>query len=294
MATNKNYGYWKDRKVLFIGDSLTAARLYPETVKDILGIEPYYHCKGGASLISMIDGDYGREGVYTPETDAQNIQRPLTPDDVRDMDLVVLYGGYNNRATNMGKVGDLYSPAGNGENTIAGFMQYAINRIYENLFKADNMTCRLLIVTVDCAGKYPWVDVDGRHESVPNTGWTFEAMANIQVEVARHNAIPCCDLFHTSGINEHTWAYFGACPYPENTNFTPYRLNEKGVPLSSERIRYVTGESYYQFRDGKVVLEKYEGVPPCPYNADQLHKSPAGYKRIGELIAGAIISAYGN
>ena len=31
MATNKNYGYWKDRKVLFIGDSLTAARLYPET-----------------------------------------------------------------------------------------------------------------------------------------------------------------------------------------------------------------------------------------------------------------------
>ena len=56
----------------------------------------------------------------------------------------------------------------------------------------------------------------------------------------------------------------------------------------------MTGESYYQIREGKVVLEKYEGAAPFPYIGDQLHKSPAGYRRIGEIIAGAIIAAYGN
>ena len=44
----KQYGAWEGKKVLFIGDSLTARRMYPEVIKEILGIETYYHCKGGA------------------------------------------------------------------------------------------------------------------------------------------------------------------------------------------------------------------------------------------------------
>ena len=290
----RRYGLWQGRKVLFIGDSLTAKRIYPEVVKDILGIETFYHAKGGASIKSMVDGDNGIGGDYDNETDASGVLRPLTVKDVEGMDLVVLYGGYNNRNLDIGQVGDLYRTDGMGQKTIAGFMQYAINRIYEELYAAKNMTCRLLVVTVDCAGRYPWVQVDGRSETTPGTGRTLEAMANIQKAVAERNAIPCCDLYHNSGINEHTWAYFGANPYPDNSNFTPYKLDENGVPFSNEHIRYVTGESYYQFRDGKVVLEKYEGKTPYPYIADQLHKSPAGYQRIGEIIAGAIIAAYGN
>ena len=58
----RRYGLWQGRKVLFIGDSLTAKRIYPEVVKDILGIETFYHCKGGASLKSMVDGDNGIGG----------------------------------------------------------------------------------------------------------------------------------------------------------------------------------------------------------------------------------------
>ena len=160
MSSEKQYGTWKDRKVLFVGDSLTARRVYPEIVKEILGIEPFYHCKGGASLKSMVDGDNGLGGDYDNITDASGVLRPLTPDDVKGMDLIVLYGGYNNRNIDIGKLGDIYRVDGKGQNTIAGLMQYAINRIYENLYAADNMTARLLIVTVDCSGKYPWADAD--------------------------------------------------------------------------------------------------------------------------------------
>lgn len=294
MECEKRFGSWKGRKILFVGDSLTAMRQYPEVVKEILGIETFYHCKGGASLLKMVDGDNGIEGEYDNQTAADGVLRPLVPQDVAGMDLIVVYGGYNSRRLELGKLGDLYKADGTGENTFAGHMQYVINRVYENLYAADNMTCRLLIVTVDCSGKYPWVDADGYTEVLPGKGNSLEAMADIQKQVAAHNAIACCDLFHTSGINQHTWAWFGKDPDPVNPNYSPYKLDENGKPVSLERIRYVKGESYYQLRDGKVVLETYDKLLPYPYIGDQLHKSPAGYRRIGEVIAGAIIAAYGN
>lgn len=287
-------GTWQGKKVLFIGDSLTARRIYPEVVKDILGIEVYYHCKGGASLVSMVDGDRGMGGDYDNETDASGVLRPLSIDDVKDMDLIVFFGGYNSRGSEIGKVGDLYAPDGSGERTVAGFMQYAINRIYDELYAADNMTCRLLIVTVDCSGKYPWINADAYEEFPKGSGSTLEAMAEIQKAVAKKNSIPCCDLFTTSGINERTWAYFGASQAEYNDNFTPYLLDEHGNKVSDEPLRYVEGERYYQKRNGLIVLEEYTARAPYPYIGDQLHKSEAGYQRIGEVIAGAIISAYGN
>lgn len=296
----KIFGAWKDKKVLFIGDSLTARRVYPETVKEILGIETFYHCKGGIGLVAMVDGDKGLGGEYDNYTDASGVLRPLSAEDVADKDLIVLFGGYNCRHTAIGQVGDRYAVNG-GDKTIAGMMQYCIDRIYEELGKANNLTCKLLIVTVDCSGKYPWVDVDGFGEvGGRGSGKSLENMAKIQVEVAKRNAIPVCDLFNTSGINPHTWGVFSFESDPVNKSYSPYLLDENGYPVSDKRIRYVKGESYYQWRDGKVVLEEYEGITqyrhpaPYPYNGDQVHKSPEGYKRIGEVIAGAIISAYGN
>ena len=284
---------WAGKKVLFIGDSLTARRVYPKVIQEILGIEPYYHCKGGAGLKGMVDGENGIDGAYDNKTDADGILRPLTANDVAGMDLIILYGGYNNRNLTVGAVGDRLNTDGSGDRTIAGFMQHAIDRIYEELSNAGNLTCRLLIVTVDCSGKYPWADADGYNETEPGKGNTFEAIANMQKAIAQHNAIPCCDLFHNSGINRNTWHIFGVSSNVDNPNFSPYRLDENGNPLSLEHIRYIQGESYYQLRDGKVVLERYDDVVPYPYNGDQLHKSPAGYRRIGEVIAGAIIHAYG-
>lgn len=232
---------WKGKNVLFMGDSLTAARQYQDTIVDILGIEASSHCLGGAGIIQIVDGN--NEGTI----DA------ITADMVKDKDLIVFYAGYNNRGVLDGSVGDCYPE----DRTIAGYMQYAINRIYECLAAANNLTCKLLIVTVDCAGKYDYIDADGYEEYPAGSGQSMETMANIQKAVSEYNSIPCCDLWHNSGINRNTWSIFGANPnaYIENPG---------------------------------------DSSAPYPHNGDQLHKSKAGYVRIGEVIAGAIIKAYGN
>ena len=141
--------------------------------------------------------------------------------------------------------------------TIAGRMQYAVNKIYELLATAENLTCKLLIVTLDCAGKYPWIDADGYTEYPTGSGQTMETIANMQKELAAANSIACVDLWHDSGINRNTWTVFGRQP-----------------------------DAY--------IDDPTEPSAPYPHNGDQLHKSDAGYKRIGECITGAIIKAYGN
>ena len=289
----KNPGAWYGKKVLFIGDSLTAAKKYPNTIKELLGIEIFYHCKGGMGLIQCVDGQNGA-GEYDNETAVSGTLYALNVDDVKDKDLIVFFAGYNNRGTDDGKVGDCYNPAGGGQSTIAGYMQYCINRIYEELTEAGNLTCRILIVTVDCAGKYPYIDANGYEEWPAGSGRTMETLANIQKAVAEANGLSCIDLWHDYGFNKHTWNVFGASANPVNEKYSPYQLDSSGNPVNNTRIRYVTGNSYYQVRDGKVVLEQYTGSSPYPYNGDQLHKSDKGYARIGEAIAGGIIHHFGN
>ena len=270
--------YWEGKNVLFIGDSLTSAEKYQTTVEEILGINTFNHAKGGTSIVECVDGC--ADGSF----DA------LCADDVRNMDLVVLFTGYNNRGALEGKVGDCY-PA---NKTIAGMMQYAINRIYEELAEADNLTCKLLVVTIDCHGKYSYINADGYDEYPAGSGRTSETLANMQKAVAESNGIPCLDLYHTSGINRYTWDVFGAQGPAINERYTMYELDANGNVIGTEPLQYVSGESYYQIRNGEVVLEEYAGGGKYPYNNDQLHKSAAGYQRIGECIAGAIIGAYGN
>ena len=119
-------------------------------------------------------------------------------------------------------------------------------------------------------------------------------MAKMQKELGEYNSIPVCDLFKTLGSNRRTWGYFGASKTPVNPNFTRFLLNEKGEQISDTPLVYEQGKEYYQIRDGKVVLEKYGDLARFPYYGDQLHKSPEGYRRIGEVIAGTIITSYGN
>lgn len=294
LANQSTKNHWKDKKVLVIGDSITAAGRWQLKLSELLGMQVSTHAKGGIGTIQMVDGDKGLGGDYDNETSASGVIKPLSTDDVSDKDLIIVLPAYNNRGTDDGSVGDCYNPAGGGQNTIAGMIQYTINRIYEELKSADNLTCKVLYATPHCAGRYPYIDADGYEEYPAGSGRTMETLANIIVQVCNHNNIRVCDLWHNSGINKFTWTVFGSSKSSVNEQYSPYQLDSEGNHTSDTRIRYTKGQSYYQIRDGVVVLEEYTGSSPYPYNGDQLHCSPDGYARIGECIVGAVISNFGN
>jgi hypothetical protein len=284
---------WKGKNALVIGDSITAANKWQNQLNTILGMNVSTHAKGGVGMIAMVDGDKGLGGDYDNTTSASGTLYPLSVDDVKDMDLIVFLGGYNNRGTADGELGDCYNTDGSGQSTIAGYTQYCINRIYEVLTEANNLTCKVLLATPHCAGKYSYINADG-YEDWGATGRTMETLSNIQKKVANYNNIPVCDLWHESGINRFTWDVLGATDHAVNDKYVKYEINAEGNVIGSKPLTYVVGNSYYQWRDGAVVLEKYTSGGRYPYNTDQLHCSAKGYERIGGCICGAVIRAFGN
>ena len=285
----KIHSKWKGKNVLVIGDSITAAGQWQLKLRDELGMNVTTHAKGGIGIIAMVDGDKGLQGNYDNETSASGTLYPLNADKVKDKDLIVVLPAYNERHAQYGEIGDLYPTQSN----ITGQIQYMINRIYEELTKADNLNCKVLFATPHCAGKYNYVDYDGYQEYPEGSGRTMEGLSDTIKKVCNYNNIPVCDLWHNSGINRFTWTIYGANPNAINSQYSRYQLNENGEAISTTPMRYTTGNSYYQVRDGVVVLEKYTGSAPFPFNGDQLHCSNLGYARIGECIIGSIIRAYG-
>ena len=111
--------------------------------------------------------------------------------------------------------------------------------------------------------------------------------------VAQANNVAVCDLWHESGINRRTWSVFGAQKNAVNEQYAKYQLDASGKVVGSTPQRYVNGQSYYQKRNGSIVLEKYTGSSPYPFNGDQLHCSTEGYARIGECVVGSVIRTFG-
>lgn len=282
-------GSWKGKKALVIGDSITAAGKWQKKLEELLGMNVATHAKGGIGILRMTDGDNGLDGTYNAETDKNGVLRPLMAADVEGVSLIVVLPAYNERATALGSVGDCHPE----QETICGRIQYLLNRIYEELEDAGNLTCHVLVATPHCAGKYPYVDADGYEEYPVGTGQTMEKLSDTIKTVAQANNVAVCDLWHESGINRRTWSVFGAQKSAVNEQYAKYQLDASGKAVGSTPQRYVNGQSYYQKRNGSVVLEKYTGSSPYPFNGDQLHCSTEGYARIGECVAGAVIRAFG-
>lgn len=277
---------WKGKKALVIGDSITAAGIWQLQLEKMLGMEVKTHAKGGVGIIPMVDGDKGLDGDYDNEINSSGTLYPLNTTDVQDVDLIVVLPGYNERDTEYGVQGDLY-PA---QKTIVGKMQYLFNRIYEELGKANNLKCKILVATPHCFGKYPYSNANGYEE---HNGKMIIKLVDSIIETTNLNNIPVCDLWRNSGVNRFTWSVYSASSSIDNTKYTKYELNSSGEVIGETLLKYVKGQSYYQIRDGVVVLEEYTGSAPYPYNGDQLHLNTSGYTQIGECIVGSIIRAYG-
>ena len=276
--------FWKNKNVLFIGDSITYAlsNAYPKHVCKLLGCNFEVHGKPGAQIKTMIDGDIdGNDPFFAPI-------KPICAKDFEDKDLVVLFGGFNNRWFDIGCENDVYNPQNGSGNTIYGLMQYSIDRIKQELVNANNPNCPLLVVTVYFCGKYSWncypADV-----KPPKYGCSFRDIAKVQIEVANKNGLAYCDLYEGSDIRPETWSIYCASPNPVNEKYTPYLLEKNGNKVNDEFLTYQTGKKYYQIRNGKVVLEQYEDACPYPFNGDQLHLNQKGYEHIASLVANSIL-----
>lgn len=280
---------WQEQKVLVIGDSLTAAGEWQKVLSKDLDMKVSTKAKGGFSYKQMVDGELGLNGDYSTNTAAVT---PLSVDDVKDQDLIILYGGYNNRSRLAGAVGDRYKADGSGQSTFAGFMQYAIDRIRGTLEAAGNEDCEILIVTMHCAGKYPWIDATAFEEYPAGSGQTMETLVNMQISVAKANGLKYVDLFHDCPIGPETWDIYSKNSSSVVTKYSPYLLDENGTPVNQERMTYVPGEWYYQTSSGKVLYKQYDGTTPHPYNGDQLHLNTKGYLLVGETIASRVKDLY--
>lgn len=291
--TKRSKSKWYNKKTLVIGDSITADGRWQLELEKQLGLVVSTHAKGGVGILEVVDGDKGILGDYDNTTNAEGTLFPLNTEDVGDKDLIIILVGYNERMTEFGDKGDCYNPNTNEGRTLIGKTQYLIDRIYEELTKSNNLTCKILTVIPHCVGGYGYVFANGYEEYPLGSGRTFEMLCETIKETYQKNNLPICDLYHDSGINKYNWCVNTHFKESINEDYAQYELDSQGNVVGMSPLLYQQGKSYYQNRNGQVVLETYNSTIPYPYMNDQLHCNGAGYKLLGECIIGSLIKYFG-
>lgn len=238
------------RNVLCIGDSITSAGKWQKALARDLGCKIDTHANGGIGLIEMVDGQFGAgdaDVAYDPTTGVNGILGRLTVERVSRADLIILCGPYNERHAKYGEAGDAYPE----KDTLWAKLSYVIERIFELLAAADNLKCRVALVTPHCVGCYDWIPVDGYSEYPEGSSQTLETMAQKICEIAKSYNLPCYDAWHESGIGRLTWARFCHSAVPMNDAYDPEKTYDA----------------------------------PFPMFADQVHLNDDGYDRLGSCIA---------
>lgn len=248
---------WEGKKILVLGDSTSAGgEKWQKVLRDELGAEIYTHATGGIEFMTMVDGSEGYVGDFDNNTDNNGVLAPLKISDVHDKDMIIIFGGFNERKNPCGNVGDVYVSEQSGD-TVAGHLQYVINRLYELLNGGSengitynkNLKCRIAVVAPYCCGKYRWSNLDG-YQKDPNTNESLHDIANIICKVANENNCPSYNAWELSGIGRATWTHY---------TFNPNVM-----------------ESVINGSDGA----------PYPEYADQLHlRASTGYPHLGRCIA---------
>lgn len=289
----KSTNRWQGKTLLAIGDSITAQKFWQTQVGELLGMKVRNHAKGGIGIITMVDGDgsgNAPEG-YDPDNFGVSKLYKLNTEDVKDVSVVILMGFYNERRgldSNAGEVSDMYP----SQDTFMGCLNYAIKRVYEELAKANNNSCRVVICSAHRYGKYSYLDKDGYDDG--------DKLLEYTKMVAEYNSVPCIDLMHNGGINKYNWNLFQASPSTINPNYIPADgindgtnkpfENQESFPSASEnkdKKVSVTGSSGTYTSNGTEWVWSWE---PYPWIGDQLHLSADGGKLLGNYIAAQLLS----
>lgn len=220
---------WAGKKMLCIGDSVTAAQKYQAVISEFTGMTVTTHAKGGIGLVQMVDGD----GAATDPIAA------LTAAQLQDKDVVTVFGSLNDRTRLVGARTDMY-PA---QQTIYGRLNYVITKIYTLAASVNRKDIRIVLIAPHKVGRYAYIDADGGQEYPVGSGQTLQNIVDAIKDVAGFYGLPVVDLYRNSGINNFNWDILtlntvsSAGPYPANPdNVHP---NDAGHRLIG---RYISSE----------------------------------------------------
>lgn len=286
-----NKSKWKGKRLLVIGDSITAALKWQERVGSLLNMNVRTHAKGGIGILMMVDGDGSGtppEGYDPDNFGVQTLYR-LNTTDVTDVDIIILMGFYNERMTIKEKeiATDIYPT----NNTFAGRLNYAIKRVYEELSNANNMQCKVVICSAHKYGKYSYSDLSSYDDG--------DKLYNATKLIADYNGLPCIDLMHNGNINKYNWNTFQSHNTPYSSDYIPkdgvnngtnkpFANLEEAPDASANNGKYITieGKANICYKSNGTIWEEFKKA--APWNADQLHLNAKGYYRLGDYIAGFI------
>ena len=298
--------------LLAIGNSITAAKYWQYKAGNLLDMNVRSHCKGGIGIITMVDGDI-LENIEDEgkQTYPENYLGPLTIDEVKNADIIVMLPAYNERGIEYGLLTDMYDTKTNQPNSIYAKMNYAIKRIQELLKEANNKNCKIFIVTPHCVGKYTHVDADGYDEFPSGSGRTMETLANALIEFAKYHELYYIDAYHNSGIDKTNWNEYQTSSQANNLQYIgnnnehinkgynePFKhIEDLPVLVSSGTLATVEdtvepGYSVYRYDGNKWIKPTIIGN--YPWNSDQLHLNKKGCKKLGACIALQIDSILNN
>ena len=289
---------WYGKTLLAIGDSVTAGAEWAQRVGKLLGMSVRMHAKGAIGAIQMVDGDGSGDAPdnYDPNYGTSGTLYKLNSKDVENVDVICIMGFYNERhnaINNAGNKNDMYP----SQNSFIGRLNYAIKRIYEELDKANNSKCKIVVISAHKYGHYPY-GVDSAYED----GDKFLEATKI---VAEYNSLYFIDLMNGGGINKYNWKYF----QNSSTNYNQRYIPKDGIndatnkPFDSkdEFPDASTHKGYLVTLKGEEEeLSCYESDGKqwnkCDYTkhgrawiGDQLHPNKNGYERIGDFIAGHLL-----
>ena len=251
------------------------------------------HCKGGIGILQMVDGDESGDAPsgYDPDNFGTDKIYKLNTKDVENVDVIIIMGFYNERKLATSTPGiktDMYPT----NDTFIGRLNYAIKRIFEELQKANNNNCRVVVCSPHKYGKYPYIDKTANEDG--------EDIYNAIKISSDYNSVPCIDLMHNGGINQYNWNLCQKSNSAINSNYIPADGINDGTnkpfnsqadfpPASENKGKKVTAKEYSGSFTSDGEKWNFNWEPYC-WLGDQLHLSQFGGYMLGNYIAAQLLA----